>query len=58
MEVVDGLEEFMFMHAILPQEWFPVLIDNSVDTIDLLDRQYCIGDDTPADPALLRVCLG
>jgi hypothetical protein len=27
----------MFMHAILPQEWLQVLIDNSVDSIDFLD---------------------
>jgi hypothetical protein len=29
----------MFMHAILPQEQLQVLIDNSVDTIDILDGQ-------------------
>jgi hypothetical protein len=27
----------MFMHAILPQERLQVLIDNSVNTIDILD---------------------
>ena len=37
MDVADGLGVFMFMHAILPQEWLQVLIDNTVDTIDFLD---------------------
>ena len=37
MEVADGLGVFMFMQAILPQERLPVLIDNSIEAIDMLD---------------------
>jgi hypothetical protein len=37
--VADGLGVFIFMHAILPQERLQVLIDNSVEAIDILDGQ-------------------
>ena len=37
MDVADGFGVFMFMHAILPQESLQVLIDNSVEAIDILD---------------------
>jgi hypothetical protein len=35
---VDGLRVFMFMHAILPQEWLQALIDNPVEAIDTFDE--------------------
>jgi hypothetical protein len=47
---VDGLGVFMFMHAILPQEWLQVLIDNSVEAIDTLDEHALHS----ADDALQR----
>ena len=37
MDVADDLGAFIFMHAMLPQEWLQVIIDNSVDTIGILD---------------------
>jgi hypothetical protein len=39
MDVADGLGVFIFMHATLPQERFQLLIDNSVEAIDILDGQ-------------------
>jgi hypothetical protein len=41
MDVADGLGVFIFMLATLPQERFRLLIDNSVEAIDIVDGRTC-----------------